>query len=138
VRGGGGEGGGGVRTPPGVGQRRSATTPGSAHADSPPPRLDSAILRKAKASAGGVTRRSPRGAGGAAGGGAGSLMDEVRVVRQLVGVGGGRQRIGRLPAVRAIPVALEHVDEPGDQRPLGGPGARAAPPGEGAPRAVHR
>src|SRR6185503_594124 len=100
-----------------VSQRRSSTMTLSAQAESPPPRLAIAILRKARLSAMRVTASRGRGAGGAAPAGGGSLMEEVRVVGQLavVRVRHG-QGVGRVPMVRFVPVLVEHLDEPLEDR----------------------
>src|SRR5262245_27616729 len=79
-------------------QPRCSTSTRRAHAESPPPKLASATVRKASASAAGVAR------------GAGSLMSEVWIVRQLPGVVRvARERVGRLPVLRLVPVVVEQL-----------------------------
>src|SRR5262245_47537663 len=122
-----------------VSQRRSSTMTRSAHAESPPPRLAIAILRKERNSAWRATVTSARGAGGAAPAGDGSLMDEVRVVRQLVRVLVGLvQRIRDLPAMRAVPVPIEHFDQPLQDRRIVDDDPELPPEVERAAIDVHR
>src|SRR5688500_12484807 len=89
--------------------RRSSTMTLSAQAESPPPRLAIAILRNARLRATRVTGAAGRGAGDAPPAGSGSLMDEVRIVRELAVVRGRLgQGIRRVPVVRVVPVSIEH------------------------------
>src|SRR4029453_13846241 len=79
-------------------QRRRSTSTRCAHAERPPPKLASAMVRKAAASA------------AVDGSGPGSVVDEVRVVRELTGVMGvGRQGVGRLPGLPLVPVVGEQL-----------------------------
>src|SRR5262245_51761901 len=81
-------------------QRRRSTSTRWAHAESPPPKLASAMVRTAAASAP-CDGSGPR-----------SLVDEVRVVRELADVMGvGRQGVGRLPVLPLVPVVLEQLGE---------------------------
>src|SRR5262245_45697563 len=81
-------------------QRRSSTMTRSAHAERPPPKLAIAIFRNAQNRAGSEAEAARSGAGDAAPDGAGSLMNEVRVVRQLALVVATRvQGIRRLPVM---------------------------------------
>src|SRR5262245_54686222 len=76
------------------------------HADSPPPKLDKAICRKQAARSNSVTSAG----GSSAAARAGSLMQEMRVVRQLALVMLVRlQWVGRLVGLRLAPVVLEHL-----------------------------
>src|SRR5258705_1143755 len=121
-----------------VSQRRSSTMTLSAQAESPPPRLAIAILRKARLSAERLTASRGRGAGGGMLAGSGSLMDEGRVVRQLavvrVRLGQG---IGRVPMMRVVPVLVEHLDEPLEDRGVVDDDPQLAPEIESAPVDVH-
>src|SRR4029453_737034 len=81
-------------------QRRRSTSTRCAQAERPPPKLASAMVRKAAASA-------PDD-----GSAPGSLVDEVRVVRELADVMGvGRQGVGRLPVLPLVPVVVEQRGE---------------------------
>src|SRR5262245_27549255 len=83
-------------------QRRRSTRTSCAQAERPPPKLASATSRKASAS-------SPSVGSGA---GAPSLMDEVRIVRQLARVvRGGVERVGRAVVLALVPVVLERRQE---------------------------
>src|SRR5262249_39289346 len=89
-------------------QRRRSTSTRCAHAESPPPKLARAIVRNAVASAPDVGR------------GAGSVMEEVRIVRQLARVVRvGVEGVGRLPVLSLVPVVVEQLAEtPDDVRRL--------------------
>src|SRR5262245_23216323 len=103
-------------------QRRRSTTMRCVQADSPPPKLESEICRKQSARPASVTGVGAASAADVARAGAGvaepladSLMQEVRVERQLAFVVRFRlQRIRRLVFLRVAPVVLEHLGEPLD------------------------
>src|SRR5262249_16478431 len=108
-------------------QRRRSTSTFWAQADSPPPKLASAMTRKASASA---TRL---------GDGAASVVGEVRVMRQLADVVRvGSKWIGSCPALRLVPVVIEELAEPLDDRGLVQGHAQLAAQVEGAAIEVHQ
>src|SRR5215472_9526168 len=107
-------------------QPRCSTSTRRAQAESPPPKLARATVRKASASAAGVAR------------GAGSLMNEVRIVRQLADVVHlGCERVGRLPVLRLVPVVVEQLLEALDDGPRLHDRTQLAPQVEGAAVQVH-
>src|SRR5262245_5684887 len=108
-------------------QRRRSTSTRWAQADSPPPKLASAMPRNAVASAAGVGR------------GAGSLMKEVRIMRQLARVVRvERERVGWVPVLCLVPVVLEELAEPLDDGAGLHDDAELAAQVEGAAIEVHR
>src|SRR5262249_6962196 len=108
-------------------QRRRSTSTRWAHAESPPPKLARATTRNATASATGV------------GLGERSVVDEVRVMRQLADVVRLRsERIGRSPALRLVPVVIEELTEALDDCGVVQDHAQLAAQVEGAAIDVHR
>src|ERR1700738_162868 len=91
----------------------STTSTSRDHADSPPPNEASAMWLNVHARSTSETFSS----GGSSSGGSISLMHEVFVVREVVLVVLGRiKRIGRVVLVRKLPVAVEDLLQPPDDR----------------------